>query len=71
MKVKGKCLNSFLGIIRSDLPRLAVEGFPQELNKQLNALMFLPRMDLVWFDIQIDQRIATLKANFFVGHNLG
>jgi len=28
MKVKGKCLNSFLGIIRSDLPRLAVEGFP-------------------------------------------
>ena len=71
MKVKGKCLNSFLGIIRSDLPRLAVEGFPQELNKQLNALMFLPRMDLVWFDIQIDQRIATLKANIFVGHNLG
>jgi hypothetical protein len=33
--------------------------------------MFLPRMDLVWFDIQIDQRIATLKANIFVGHNLG
>jgi hypothetical protein len=28
MKVKGKCLNSFLGIIKSDLPRLAVEGFP-------------------------------------------
>jgi hypothetical protein len=54
MKVKGKCLNSFLGIIKSDLPRLAVEGFPQELNKQLNALMFLPRQDLIWFDIQID-----------------
>ena len=71
MKVKGKCLNSFLGIIKSDLPRLAVEGFPQELNKQLNALMFLPRQDLVWFDIQIDQRVATLKGNFFSGYNLG
>jgi hypothetical protein len=33
MKVKGKCLNCFLGIIKSDLARLAVEGFPQELNK--------------------------------------
>ncbi len=33
--------------------------------------MFLPRMNLVWFDIQIDQRIATLKGNFFVGMNLG
>lgn len=28
MKVKGKCLNQFLGIIKSDLARLAVEGFP-------------------------------------------
>lgn len=28
MKVKGKCLNHFLGIIKTDLPRLAVEGFP-------------------------------------------
>lgn len=28
MKVKGKCLNHFLGIIKSDLARLAVEGFP-------------------------------------------
>jgi hypothetical protein len=33
--------------------------------------MFLPRQDLVWFDIQIDQRVATLKGNFFVGYNLG
>jgi hypothetical protein len=70
MKVKGKCLNHFLGIIKTDLPRLAVEGFPQELNKQLPSLMFLPRYDLIWFDIQIEKRIATLKANFFVGYNL-
>lgn len=33
--------------------------------------MFLPRQDLVWFDIQIDQRVATLKGNFFSGYNLG
>ncbi len=43
MKVKGKCLNSFLGIIKSDLARLAVEGFPQDLNKKLAGLMLLPR----------------------------
>ena len=54
MKVKGKCLNSFLGIIKSDIARLAVEGFPQELNKQLNSLILLPRYDIIWFDIQIE-----------------
>lgn len=43
MKVKGKCLNNFLGIVKSDLARLALEGFPEELNKQLYGLMMLPR----------------------------
>lgn len=71
MKVKGKCLNNFLGIVKVDMARLAVEGFPQELNKQLTALTLLPRYDIVWFDVQIHQRVATLKANFFVGYNLG
>ena len=71
MKVKGKCLNQFLGIIKSDLSRLAVEGFPQELNKQMAGLMLLNKYDLIWFDIQIEQRVATVKANFFVGYNLG
>eukprot|EP00347_Sterkiella_histriomuscorum_P007703 403347891 len=71
MKVKGKCLNNFLGIIKTDLARLSVEGFPQELNKQIPALMLLKKYDLIWFDIQIEQRVATLKANFFVGYNLG
>mmetsp|Transcript_42333 Transcript_42333/g.31013 ORF Transcript_42333/g.31013 Transcript_42333/m.31013 type:complete len:139 (-) Transcript_42333:107-523(-) len=33
--------------------------------------MLLPRYDLAWFDIQIEQRVATLKANIFVGVNLG
>jgi len=28
-------------------------------------------MDLCWFDIQIELRIATLRANFFVGINAG
>ncbi|CDW78395.1 UNKNOWN [Stylonychia lemnae] len=71
MKVKGKCLNNFLGIIKTDLTKLSVEGFPQELNKQLPALKLLNKYDLIWFDIQIEQRVATLKANFFVGYNLG
>ena len=35
------------------------------------ALMLLPKYDLLWFDVQIEQRVATLKANFFVGCNLG
>lgn len=51
MKVKGKCLNHFLGIVKVDMARLAVEGFPQELNKQLTALTLLPRYDIVWFDV--------------------
>ena len=33
--------------------------------------MLLKKYDLIWFDIQIEQRVATLKANFFVGYNLG
>ena len=41
------------------------------MNKQLPSLMLLPRYDLVWFDVQIEQRVATLKANVFVGVNLG
>jgi len=34
-------------------------------------LSLLPKSDLVWFDIQIESRIATLRANFFVGINAG
>ena len=33
--------------------------------------MLLNRQDLCWFDIQIEKRIATLRANFFVGENGG
>ena len=33
--------------------------------------MLLKKFDLIWFDIQIEQRVATLKANFFVGVNIG
>jgi len=29
------------------------------------------KLDVVWFDVQIEQRVATLRGNFFVGYNLG
>ena len=28
MKVKGKALNTFIGMIKTDMPRLAIEAFP-------------------------------------------
>lgn len=71
MKVKGKALNTFLGIVKTDMPRLAIEAFPQEINKKLISLQLLKQCDLVWFDLQIEQRVATLRGNFFVGYNLG
>ena len=51
MRVKGKVLNTFLGFLKTDLPRLSVEAFPETINKQLCSLILLPRMDLCWFDI--------------------
>ena len=33
--------------------------------------MFMKKYDILWFDIQIEQRVATLKVNTFVGENLG
>jgi hypothetical protein len=71
MRVKGKALNSFLGFMKTDIARLSVEAFPQEINKQLVSLMLLRRADLCWFDILIEKRIATLRSNFFVGVNAG
>lgn len=35
MKVKGKCQNAFLGILKTDFTHLIIEGFPEKLNKQL------------------------------------
>ena len=57
--------------MKTDIARLSVEAFPQEINKQLISLMLLQRHHLCWFDIQIEKRIATLRANFFVGENGG
>lgn len=54
MRVKGKALNTFLGVVKTDLPRLAVEAFPQEINKKLISLILLKKCDFVWFDIQIE-----------------
>ena len=28
MRVKGKALNTFLGLIKADMPRIAIEAFP-------------------------------------------
>ncbi len=71
MRVKGKVLNSFLGYIKSDLARLSIEAFPQHINKQVRSLILLNKMNLIWFDIQIENRVAVLKANFFTGVNTG
>ena len=51
MRVKGKALNTFLGLVKTDMPRLAIEAFPQEINKKLPALQLLKKYDLVWFDL--------------------
>lgn len=71
MRVKGKVLNQFLGFMKTDIARLSVEGFPETINRQLISLTLLNKQDLCWFDIQIEKRIATLRANFFVGENGG
>ena len=34
-------------------------------------MILLKQMNLCWFDLQIEDRIATLRANFFVGVNAG
>ena len=71
IRVKGKALNSFLGFMKTDIARLSVEAFPQQINKQLISLMLLKRVDLCWFDLLVEKRIATLRSNVFVGVNAG
>ena len=71
MRVKGKVLNTFLGFIKTDMARLSIEAFPQHINKQLSSLILLKSANLCWFDFQIVDRIATLRANVFVGVNAG
>lgn len=41
IRVKGKVLNSFLGILKTDIPRLAIEAFPANINKKLICLQLL------------------------------
>ena len=69
--MKGKVLNQFLGFLKTDIARLSFEAFPEYINKQLISLMLLDRQDLIWFDIQIERRVATLRVNLFVGENAG
>ena len=64
-------MNQFLGFMKTDIARLSFEAFPEYINKQLISLMLLDRQDLVWFDIQIERRVATLRVNLFVGENAG
>lgn len=51
IRVKGKVLNSFLGILKTDIPRLAIEAFPATVNKKLICLQLLNKYDIVWFDV--------------------
>lgn len=53
------------------MSRLSIEAFPQHINKQLSSLILLKSANLCWFDFQIVDRIATLRANVFVGVNTG
>lgn len=71
IRVKGKVLNQFLGFMKTDIARLSFEAFPEHINKQLISLMLLDRQDLIWVDVQIERRVATLRVNIFVGENAG
>ncbi len=51
IRVKSKALNSFLGIIKTDMARLAIESFPQKINKKLTSLQLLKNTDYIWFDL--------------------
>ena len=51
MRVKGKALNTFLGLVKTDMPRLAIEAFPEDINKKLVGLQLLKKCDLIWFDL--------------------
>ena len=64
-------MNQFLGFMKTDIARLSFEAFPENINKQLISLMLLDRQDLIWLDIQVERRVATLRVNIFVGENAG
>ena len=51
MRVKGKILNSFLGIMKSDLNQLKIEAFPEEINNHLLPLILLKKCDFIWVDL--------------------
>ena len=57
--------------MKTDIARLSFEAFPEHINKQLISLMLLDRQDLIWVDVQIERRVATLRVNLFVGENAG
>lgn len=57
--------------MKTDIARLSFEAFPENINKQLISLMLLHRQDLIWLDVQIERRVATLRLNIFVGENAG
>ncbi len=54
MRVKGKILNSFLGILKTDLNALKIEAFPEEVNNHLLPLILLKKCDIIWIDLQIE-----------------
>lgn len=53
------------------MTKLSLEAFPAELNSRIKNLMLMNKYDIMWFEVTLEQRVAILKANFFVGENLG
>lgn len=41
------------------------------MNKHIRSLILLNKINLIWFDVQVENRVATLRANFFTGVNTG
>ena len=33
--------------------------------------MFFDRQELIWCDVQVEKRVATLRMNIFIGENAG
>ena len=71
MRVKGRMTNAFFGIVKAGLQLLAIESFPEEVNKKLTSLVFLKQCDYMLLDISIVNREAILESYFFAGENLG
>lgn len=53
------------------MSRVAIEAFPEEINKRISSLIFLKEYNLITFELTIENKLATLRANFFSGETVG